>query len=226
MNEPDSMGLGWDKTTKANVTFTDIAHAMMETIYKFDATTLYFLEGTGQVGMRLNWGDGFVTNASLVQKYAIDDASVFFERLSTKPYRNNLVISPHLYGPTISKNHVTSFGKDLHQRLESSFGYLYDKGYCWKDVRGKKPYCMKFPIVIGEFGSFFTDASDIKFFNDVATFLTNKVGQKTNHIGWMFWAYNANSGDTGGIVTPDWQDLMWNKLRWLRDKMGLKPWYS
>jgi hypothetical protein len=39
------------------------------------------------------------------------------------------------------------------------------------------------------------------------------------------WAYNANSGDTGGLVDDTWWNLMWMKLRFLRNHMGLTPWY-
>lgn len=41
----------------------------------------------------------------------------------------------------------------------------------------------------------------------------------------MCRSYNANSGDTGGLVMPDWQTLNWQKLTWLQDKLRLKSWY-
>lgn len=44
--------------------------------------------------------------------------------------------------------------------------------------------------------------------------------------GWLWWAYNENSGDTGGIVMNNWQDLDWNKLGFQMDKLGLQPWYK
>jgi aryl-phospho-beta-D-glucosidase BglC (GH1 family) len=219
MNEPDSMGLGWThrKTITGKPTYSDISFAMMDAIYAFDKDTLFLVEGTGQTNMKLNWGDGFVTDISTIRKYDIDDASVFFERLSTKPYRNNLVISPHLYGPTISRNRDTSSGKELWKRLDLSFGYLYQKGFC------KKGTCMKFPIVIGEFGSFFKDPGDITFFRDVSTYIKTRL---QNKVGWVYWVYNANSGDTGGIVTDDWQGIDWMKVRWLHSLFGLRPWYK
>jgi hypothetical protein len=43
--------------------------------------------------------------------------------------------------------------------------------------------------------------------------------------GWLWWAYNENSGDTGGIVMNDWQDLNWAKLRFMMTRLGLTPWY-
>jgi hypothetical protein len=39
------------------------------------------------------------------------------------------------------------------------------------------------------------------------------------------WAYNRNSGDTGGLVKEDWQTLEWDKLKWLQANLGLRPWY-
>eukprot|EP00878_Enallax_costatus_P038472 GHUV01043723.1.p1 GENE.GHUV01043723.1~~GHUV01043723.1.p1 ORF type:complete len:119 (-),score=30.54 GHUV01043723.1:455-811(-) len=42
----------------------------------------------------------------------------------------------------------------------------------------------------------------------------------------MWWAYNENSGDTGGIVMNNWQDLNWVKLRYMIDNLGLQPWYK
>lgn len=43
--------------------------------------------------------------------------------------------------------------------------------------------------------------------------------------GWLWWAYNENSGDTGGIVMNQWQDLNWEKINWMVARLGLRPWY-
>lgn len=43
--------------------------------------------------------------------------------------------------------------------------------------------------------------------------------------GWLWWAYNENSGDTGGIVKNYWQDLHWDKINFMIARMGLRPWY-
>jgi hypothetical protein len=40
------------------------------------------------------------------------------------------------------------------------------------------------------------------------------------------WAYNANSGDTGGLVDETWQNFDWQKLSWMQDNLGLTPWYK
>ena len=41
----------------------------------------------------------------------------------------------------------------------------------------------------------------------------------------FWWAWNANSGDTGGIVQQDWLTINWNKVDWMAS-VGLKPWYA
>jgi hypothetical protein len=43
--------------------------------------------------------------------------------------------------------------------------------------------------------------------------------------GWAWWAYNENSGDTGGIVYHYWQDVNWEKVNFMIGRMGLRPWY-
>ena len=43
--------------------------------------------------------------------------------------------------------------------------------------------------------------------------------------GWNWWAYNQNSGDTGGIVWHNWQEVDWLKVNWMVQSLGLRPWY-
>jgi hypothetical protein len=37
--------------------------------------------------------------------------------------------------------------------------------------------------------------------------------------------WNANSGDTGGIVADDWTQIEWGKVDYLI-RLGLKPWFT
>lgn len=53
-------------------------------------------------------------------------------------------------------------------------------------------------------------------------------GAKYNSVpvnGWLWWAYNENSGDTGGIVYHYWQDINWEKVNFMISRFGLRPWY-
>ena len=40
-----------------------------------------------------------------------------------------------------------------------------------------------------------------------------------------YWDWNANSGDTGGIVDDSWVNIVWVKVQWLIDSVQLRPWY-
>ena len=67
------------------------------------ASTLFFIEGCGQLGIPgINWGDGFATDTTLIQQYGLSDPNPFFQTLLTKPYLNNVGISPHIYPPSVT----------------------------------------------------------------------------------------------------------------------------
>lgn len=53
----------------------------------YGADFLFAVEGCGQGALGASWGDGFVTNASLIQSSGVSDANVFFKALMTKKYR-------------------------------------------------------------------------------------------------------------------------------------------
>lgn len=40
----------------------------------------------------------------------------------------------------------------------------------------------------------------------------------------FFWAWNANSGDTGGLVADDWATIQWTKYDWLMS-VGYIPYW-
>ena len=66
-------------------------------------TTLFFIEGMAQSPIQMCWGDGFVTDAGLIAQYGLSDPRPFFDDLLQRPYLNNVVISPHYYGPSVSQ---------------------------------------------------------------------------------------------------------------------------
>lgn len=134
-----------------------------------------------------------------------------------------VVISPHLYGPSISMTTNDDSGTALWTRLSQSFGYLNLVGYGGH----------VFPIAIGEFGTTFAEEADQVLFADLARYMQNvqadgsPVDDLHNPITSFFWfAWNANSGDTGGLVTsPDWDSIVWPKIQYLQS-LGLAPWYT
>ena len=71
--------------------------------------------------------------------------------------------------------------------------------------------------------------SDVRSLTDLAAYLNcDSRGHDGRHeriSSWFYWCWNANSGDTGGLVQDDWTSLEWVKLAFLTT-LGLKPWAS
>lgn len=203
MNEPDSMGIGWKRAS-------DIYLKTMDALWPLLGRngSLFMVEGTGQVSYGLNWGDGFITDPAIIAKSGIDDAGIFFRQVVRKPYANHVIVSPHMYGPTIMLSDRASYGPELRDRMWKSYLYLWKTGF-----QGKK-----FPIVLGEFGSFMKDPRDIRHLRDLPLYFVSG-----KH--WMWWCWNNNSGDTGGLVKADWLELEWEKIDYLIKSWGLRPWW-
>jgi hypothetical protein len=77
------------------------------------------LQGGGQDKLGTAWGDGFATNAALVKERNISDATPFFKALCSKRYKSRVVLGPHLYSGTISKNN--DVGEKQWQKYEDSW---------------------------------------------------------------------------------------------------------
>ena len=65
-------------------------------------TTLFLIEGSGQLGAAMNWGDGYITDATAIRIGGLSDPNPFFTALLGRPYLNNVVIAPHYYPPSVS----------------------------------------------------------------------------------------------------------------------------
>ena len=69
-------------------------------------STLFFVEGCGQLGFAMCWGDGFVTDPGVIAQFGLTDPSPFLESVINASYANNVVISPHYYPPSISEQTI------------------------------------------------------------------------------------------------------------------------
>ena len=120
---------------------------------------------------------------------------------------NRLVYSPHEYGPGVfaqpwfSSPNVESI---LADRWQKGFGYIHDSGIA--------------PILIGEFGAknVGADTAEGRWIRQFADYLATKG------ISWTFWAWNPNSGDTGGVLQDDWQTINTAKMGLLSGLMARK----
>lgn len=226
-NELDHLQMKWS-AQQHMVGATDVYLRVMDRLHAITPQgMLYFVEGTGQTNYGLCWGSGFVTDRDIVRKHNIDDASPFFAKLLSKPYKHQVVISPHEYGPHVRKSTLT--GNELTQRLNASHGYLATKGFCgsYNNNNNNKATagCVRFPVVVGEFGANMQLQADVQFLVELGAWLRRKQGP-ANSNNWILWAVNANCGDTGGLLDRTlWQDFNWDKIRHLVQHFGLRPWW-
>jgi len=156
-----------------------------DAVYAASPTALMLFEGTGQLGtVAMNWGDGFATDPAVVAAGGVQSAAPFFEKMMTKPYVNNIVISPHIYPPSVSTHNEPEvvLAPGLFSRLDASFGYLTKRGFCPAGVAQPTPAqlaaavpgvpaspgCKTFPVVYGETGSKFDRALDVQMLDDFA----------------------------------------------------------
>ncbi len=101
-------------------------------------------------------------------------------------HQNKLVYSPHDYGPAV------------YQQPWFKSGYNYNSLYkdCWHDNWFYIQEDGIAPLLIGEWGGFMTEPN-LTWMTHLRKFI------KTNKINHTFWCFNANSGDTGGLVKDD-----------------------
>lgn len=222
LNEPDNFGIHWEATADRPA-LKELYLNVMDALYAIYPNFLFFIEGTGQGGIDANWGDGFVTDPQTILKHGLSDPNPFFKALMKKPYLHQVVISPHVYPPSVTGATQNYCNMAIWNRLSKSFGYLTKQGYAVDSNPGKV-----FPVVIGEFGSRFIQEKDIQSMNDIVRYFNlenDGIDQKHEQIAsWFYWSWNANSGDTGGIVQDNWKDIHWEKIDYLI-QIGLKPWY-
>ncbi|MCJ8313963.1 MAG: cellulase family glycosylhydrolase [Pseudomonadales bacterium] len=118
-------------------------------------------------------------------------------------YNNKLVYSPHEYGPEVYVQpwfKVAGFPRNLPYLWEDRFGFIYQQSIGH--------------LFVGEFGIKYDmpgTASNIWF----DSFLTYMCERKEGY-SWTFWAWNPNSGDTGGILGNDWEEVN----SWKVDKLS------
>jgi endoglucanase len=97
---------------------------------------------------------------------------------------NRLVYSPHDYAISVFDRQVWFNDPNFPNNLPS----------VWDTFWGN----LNAPIMLGEFGSTLANPLDVQWLNTLMTYLTSKG------FSFTFWAWNPNSGDTGGIVGDDW----------------------
>ncbi len=109
---------------------------------------------------------------------------------------DKLVYSAHDYGPEIYKQSwfkAANFPRNLPAVWQQHWAFLQQIGNA--------------PVFVGEFGgrSMGQDAEGV-WQRSLVTFL------KTNNIGYTYWSWNPDSGDTGGILQDNWTTVNQSKM--------------
>ncbi len=144
-------------------------------IYPVDIKTNGDFSSTNDKDYYFNWWGG---NLRGVADYPIDLGK----------YQNQLVYSPHDYGPTVYEQ----------PWFKGNYNYstLYED--CWHDNWLYIHEDGTAPLLIGEWGGFMREPN-LTWMTHMRTLISNYNLHHT------FWCFNANSGDTGGLVLDDFK---------------------
>ncbi len=119
---------------------------------------------------------------------------------------NRLVYSPHDYPASVYPQTWFSdanYPNNMPAIWEKNWGYLYKNNIA--------------PVLLGEFGTKLSTASDQTWLNALVKYMQGGITGGTLQSGtqgpsWTYWSWNPNSGDTGGILNDDWKTINQAKL--------------
>lgn len=192
----------WNDSTDAN-NWKYVAQETALMVLSVNPNVLIMVEGTEIYPMELktnsdyhstdskdyyfNWWGG---NLRGVKDYPIDLGK----------YQDKLVYSPHDYGPTVYKqpwfDKAYDFDSLMEDCWEDNWFYIYENNIA--------------PLLIGEWGGYMREPN--------LTWMTcmRELIAK-NHLNHTFWCFNANSGDTGGLVLDDFTTWDTEKYNFVKE---------
>ena len=157
-------------------------------IYPIDPAANDFTSTNDEDYYNTWWGG----NLMAVKDYPIDFGS--------EERNKQIVYSPHDYGPLVYEQPWFE-GRFTYDSLYEDAWYDY-----WLYIEEENIA----PILIGEWGGFMDGGPNEEWM----TYLRQLIAEKNIHF--TFWCYNANSGDTGGLVLDDfttWDDEKYNFVK-------------
>lgn len=160
-------------------------------IYPIDPVSNDFTSTNDEDYYNTWWGG----NLMAVKDYPID--------LGSEERNKQIVYSPHDYGPLV------------YEQPWFEGGFTFDSLYkdAWYDYWLYIEEENIAPILIGEWGGFMDGGPNEEWM----TYLRQLIAEKNIHF--TFWCYNANSGDTGGLVLDDF--TTWDEEKYEFVKMVL-----
>lgn len=157
-------------------------------IYPIDPSSNNFTSTDDEDYYNSWWGG----NLRAVADYPIDFGS---------PERNaQIVYSPHDYGPAVYAQPWFEGGFTYESLIED---YWYDS-WLYIDDTGTAP------LLMGEWGGFMT-GDNLTWME----YMRQLIGEY--HLNHTFWCFNANSGDTGGLVLDDFTTWDQEKYEFVKE---------
>ena len=114
--------------------------------------------------------------------------------------QDKIVYSPHDYGPKVYEQ----------PWFKGNFTYDSLMKDCWKDNWLYIHTSGTAPLLIGEWGGFMDGGSNEKWMGYMRQLIS------TYHLNHTFWCLNANSGDTGGLLTDNFKDWDTKKYNFVK----------
>jgi len=122
---------------------------------------------------------------------------------------DKLVYSPHAYSPEVYEQpwfQGPEYPGNLPAVWDKNFGFIHQQNIA--------------PLLVGEFGNRYEDARNQQWLDAFAAYLagdfdgdgSSELRAGETGLSWTYWAWNPNSGDTGGILEDDWQTPVAAKL--------------
>lgn len=178
------------------------AEAAGNAIGEANPNWLIFVEGIASYGGENYWWGGNlmgVCDRPIVLD--VDDKLVY----SAHDYPNSIYPQPWFQGP--------DFPGNLPETFDGMWGYIHREEIA--------------PVLVGEFGTKLTDPKDVAWFEAITAYLggdfdldgDSDLAPGEEGIGWTYWSWNPNSGDTGGILQDDWRTVNEDKLAYLQPIM-------
>lgn len=207
--KPGEAGAIWNDSTSANnwkytaetagnliLDINSQALIMIEgiEIYPKDMKTNSDYSSTDPAEYYFSWWGG---NLRGVRDYPIDFGS--------EARNAQIVYSPHDYGPAVY----------AQPWFQDGFTYESLQEDCWND---NWLYISKdniSPLLIGEWGGYMTEPN-LAWMTDLRRLILE------NHLNHTFWCFNANSGDTGGLVKDDFTTWDEDKYAFVKEVLWQK----
>jgi endoglucanase len=119
---------------------------------------------------------------------------------------NRVVYSLHDYPQSVHDQkwfNAPNYPNNLPAVWDQFWGYLYRQNIA--------------PVWVGEFGSKLQTTSDKQWYQQITGYLADTSGARAGGqgISWTWWAWDPDSGDTGGILKDDWMTVNQNKVQGL-----------